>query len=157
VTVAANFALLLLVSAGLSEACERHNSASTFDIKARAGVFFGGQLQNRSEWPLMLDAARQNQGFRLDFRHALRKPAHVAWEVIRPSAQSKKHGMLHTETVTSTFDATVSADTNRFDQLIPFSETDRPGAWKLRVFVNGVLVMDKSVQVVTKPNIAGDD
>ncbi len=156
-TGAAYFALLLLVSAGLSGACERRNSASTFDITARAGVFFGGQLQNRTEWPLMLDAAHQIQGFRLDFRHVLRRPAHVAWEVIRPSAQSKKHGMLHTETVTSTFDATAPADTNRFDQLIPFSETDRPGVWKLRVFVDGVVVMDKSVQVVTKTNIAGDD
>jgi hypothetical protein len=126
-------------------------------VSAQAGIFFGGQIQNRTDWPLVLDQARQTQGFRLTFAHVLREPTHVAWNVVRPAAATGKHGSLHHEPAASSFDVTIPAGTERFDQLIPFADGDRPGEWRLQVAVNGVSVLSKSIRVVSRPVNNGDD
>ncbi len=138
-------------------ACSRHGSAPDTQVKAQVGIFFGGQIQSRSEWPLVLDRARQTQGFRLEFRQVLREPAHVTWEIVRPAAQQKRHGSLHGESNTSSFDVTVPAGANRFDQLIPFADNDRVGEWKLQVLVNGISVLSRSIRVVSRTTNTTDD
>lgn len=137
--------------------CDRENSASDLPVKAQAGIFFGGQVQNRSVWPLVLDKARQTQGFRLEFKQALKEPAQINWEIVHPPAAVKRHSSASGDPVPSTFAVTVPAGTERFDQLIPFSDNDRPGEWKLRVTVNGTNVLSKSITVVARPGVASDD
>ncbi len=137
--------------------CDRGHSPSDLPVRAQAGIFFGGQVQNRSEWALVLDGARQTQGFRLEFKQPLKEPAQVSWEIIRPATPAKRHSSSPGEPVSSTNTVTVPVGTERFDQLVPFSENDRPGAWKLRVFVNGASVLSKSITVVAKPSYASDD
>ncbi len=137
--------------------CDREISSSDLPVKAQAGIFFGGQVQNRSEWPLILDKSRQTQGFRLEFRQALKESAQINWEVVHPPVLTKRHGSASGDPMSSTFTVTVPAGTERFDQLIPFSDNDRPGEWKLRVVVNGRNVLSKSINVVAKQGSANDD
>ena len=126
--------------------CDREISSSDLPVKAQAGIFFGGQVQNRSEWPLILDKSRQTQ-----------ESAQINWEVVHPPVLTKRHGSASGDPMSSTFTVTVPAGTERFDQLIPFSDNDRPGEWKLRVVVNGRNVLSKSINVVAKQGSANDD
>ncbi len=137
--------------------CDRGNSALDLPVRAQAGIFFGGQVQNRSEWPLILDKARQTQGFRLEFKQALKEPAQISWEIVHPPVPAKRHSLSSGGPEPSTFNVTVPEGTERFDQLIPFSDSDRPGAWKLRVNVNGANVLSKSITVVAKQSSVTDD
>lgn len=137
--------------------CNRGNSSSDLPVRAQAGIFFGGQVQNRSDWPLILDKARQTQGFRLEFKQALKEPAQIDWEIVHPPIPAKRHSSSSGDPQPSAFTVTVPAGTERFDQLIPFSDIDRPGVWRLRVTVNGRNVLSKSITVVAKPNSVNDD
>jgi len=137
--------------------CDREITSSDLPVQAQAGIFFGSQVQNRSEWPLILDKARQTQGFRLEFKQALKEPAQINWEIVHPPVLAKRHGSASGDRVSSTFTVTVPAGTERFDQLIPFSDNDRPGEWKLRVVVNGKSVLSKSINVVAKQGSTNDD
>jgi hypothetical protein len=150
-------ALGVLVWFCLQLGCDRGHPPSDLPVQAEAGIFFGGQVQNRSEWPLVLDAARQTQGFRLEFRQPLKEPAQVSWEIVRPAIAVKRHSPPSGDPAPSTFTVTVPVGTERFDQLIPFSDTDRPGEWKLHVIVNGANVLSKSITVVAKATIISDD
>ena len=136
-----------------ANACGTRGATSSGSVKAQAGIFFGGQIQNRAEWPLVLDQTRQTQGFRVDFGQVLKEPAHVTWDIVRPTLRQKRHG----DPATSSFDATVPPGTDRFDQAIPFTDSDRPGEWKLHVFVNGVSALDRSITIVSKPANNLDD
>lgn len=141
----------------LSLGCNRGQTSSDLPVRAQAGIFFGGQVQNRSEWPLVLDGARQTQGFRLEFKQPLREPAQLTWEIIRPAIPAKRHSSSSANPASSSATVTVPAGTERFDQLIPFSDSDRPGEWKLRVSVNGANVLSKPITVVAKPSSISDD
>ncbi len=143
--------------ASLALACAQQGGTSSAPARAQAGIFFGGQIQHRAEWPLILDETRQTQGFRIEFARAVREPTHVRWEVVRPTARQRKHALPPTESVTSTFEATIVAGTDHFDQLIRFEDGDRPGEWRLRVLVNGVSILDRSIRVVPKSATAQED
>jgi hypothetical protein len=145
------------LTASLALACAQQSETSGAPARARAGIFFGGQIQNRAEWPLILDETRQTQGFRIDFARAVREPTHVRWEVVRPTAKQRKHALPPIESATSTFEATVAVGTDHFDQLIHFDDGDRPGEWRLRVLVNGASILDRSIRVVPKSAAIQDD
>ena len=147
--------LAILWSAGFATACNRQAPVPT--LRAQAGIFFGGQIQNRTEWPLTLDETRQTQGFRIDFGQVLQQPAHVTWDVVRPAVKPRKHTASSNESAASSFDVTVPTGTDRFDQLVRFNDGDRPGQWKLHVFVNGTSVLDRTIQVVAKSSAGPDD
>lgn len=138
---------------GLVLGCDNGDHFSR-PVIAKAGIFYGGQLQNRKEWPLILDATRQTQGFRIDFAQPLPKPARVHWEVIRSSVRQKKHS---SELGGADPDAVVAAGSQRFDQVIAFSDSDRPGDWRLKVTVDGSSVLDEVIHVIPRPVATPDD
>ena len=92
-----------------------------------------------------------------NFGQVLREPAHVTWEITRPSVQAKKHGSFRGESIVSSFEVTVPAGTDRFDQLVQFAENDRVGEWKLHVAVDGISVLNRSIRVVSKTSGTSDD
>ncbi len=143
----------LSVVAGLIFGCSKHDTSHR-DVIATAGIFYGGQLQNRAEWPLVLDATRQTQGFRIEFTQPLSKPVEVHWEIVRGVARQKKHT---TEPHTADPDVVVPAGSQRFDQVITFTDSDRPGDWRLKVTVDRAPVLDKTIHVVPRPTAAADD
>ena len=64
--------------------CEKPSEAPAVD--ARFGIFFGGQVQEREELPLVLDRNRQSHGIRLDFREPPERALRVTWEIEKPGA-----------------------------------------------------------------------
>lgn len=146
----------LISMLGALLACDKH-AATRSQITAKAGIFYGGQIQNRNDWPLVIDATRQNQGFRLEFAAPLSKPASVAWDVVRPASRKKGHSDNRDGTAAPLFSAVVPAGSERFDQIIAFTESDRPGGWKLRVTVDGTTVLERAINIVAKPPATPDD
>ncbi len=150
-------AVAFVLIAGVASACGQRSATSNPSIKAQVGIFFGGQIQNRTEWPLVLDETRQTQGFRIDFGQVLRQPAQLTWNIVRPAVKPRRHASSPNESAVSSFEVTVPAGTERLDQLVRFNDGDRPGEWKLHVAVNGISVVDHSIQVVSKAFTVQDD
>jgi len=147
--VHALLAMGLLVSVG----CTRTNETSTPQVQVHVGIFFGGQLQRRAKWPLVIDPGRQTQGFRVSLREPLAHSAQLAWEVSRPRLDQKKR------VVTTRSQAKVSlpAGTQQNDQLIALDENDRPGKWKLSVWLDERPLTDSIIEVIPSAGTAADD
>jgi hypothetical protein len=144
------FALGLLL---LDASCERGPDASGPPVRVQAGVFFGGQLQQRTKWSLVIDPARQTQGFRIRFQPALLRSAELSWELTRPRLDHKRRVVA----TKSNYTATLPAGTEHNDQLIQVDESDRPGKWKLAVSLDGKSVYEGAIDVVPHAATAGDD
>ncbi len=142
---------LALVLFGAS--CEHGTDSSAPPVRIQAGVFFGGQLQQRTKWALVIDPGRQTQGFRIRFREPLSRSADLAWELTRPRLDHKRR-VVATQ---SKYTAALPAGTQENDQLIALDESDRPGKWKLAVSLDGKSVYEGTIDVVPFVVTAGDD
>lgn len=107
--------------------------------EARLGVFYGGQIQEREEVPMVLDQSRQSQGFRLEFERPLGKPVSIRWEIEMPGAG--RGGPLH---LSKLGELTAQPGQQRIDQLFAFEPGDPLGLWNLRVHVEDELVIDRA-------------
>jgi hypothetical protein len=81
--VLAALVLAALALAGLA-ACTAPSNAPAPGIRAEFGIFYGGQVQQRDEIPLSIDAARQRQGFRLTHTPPPAEALEVRWELGKP-------------------------------------------------------------------------
>jgi len=140
---------LVSVIAGCTHSANRSHAA----VEVKAGIFFGGQLQERIKWPLVLDPTRQTQGFRVKFREPLLESAQLSWELARPRLDPKKRVVL----TKSRFEATLPSGTLQNDQLIVLDESDRPGNWKLQVALQDRNVFGATIEVVPFTPTPGDD
>lgn len=140
---------LVSVVAGCAHGTDRSQAA----VEVKAGIFFGGQLQERLKWPLVLDPTRQSQGFRVRFREPLRESTELSWELARPRLDTKKR-VVPTK---SQYKATIPAGTLQNDQLIVLDESDRPGNWKLQVALQDKRVFEATIEVVPFTPTPGDD
>ena len=123
------------------------------EVDVQTGVFFGGQLQRRSKWALILDTTRQTQGFRVLFKHALGEPSLIAWEVTRLQMDSKRR----VQQVTTQNQTTLPAGTTQNDQLIPFEQMDRPGSWRLKVRLLNRSVYAGTLEIVPSSAMPQED
>ena len=123
--------------------CAKPSDAPTLD--ARFGVFFGGQVQEREELPLVLDRTRQSHGIRLDFHDPPARPLRVTWEIEKPATAKplEDAGKLveYGETKTRTGE-------QRLEIPLSFRQNDRPGSWRVRVTVAERVVLDRPFRVV---------
>ena len=113
-------------------------------VEAKFGVFFGGQVQERKELPLVLDRTRQSHGIRLDFRDPQERPLRVTWEIEKPGGAKNADGgsiVDYGETQTRVGEA-------RLEIPLTFRATDRPGAWRVRVSVAERVVLERAFEVV---------
>ena len=122
--------------------CNKPSDAPAVD--AKFGVFFGGQLQEREELPLVLDRTRQSHGIRLDFRDPPEQPLRVTWEIEKPGATKA----LDAGKLVEYGETTTRAGEGRLEIPLSFRATDRPGAWHVRVSVAERLVVDRAFRVV---------
>ena len=130
-------ALALLVIA-----CEKPNEPPA--VQAKFGVFFGGQVQERAELPLVLDRTRQSHGIRLDFRDPPERPLRVTWEVDKPAGAKNEDGGK----VTDYGEIRTRIGEARLEIPLAFRASDRPGAWRVRVSVAERVVLDRTFEVV---------
>jgi hypothetical protein len=134
--------LALLVLGLAAFGCNKPNDPPAVD--AKFGVFFGGQVQEREELPLVLDRTRQSHGIRLDFREPPEQPLRVTWELEKPgAAKLEDAGRLVEYGETRT-----RAGEERLEIPLAFRATDRPGAWRVRVSVAERVVIDRAFRVV---------
>lgn len=118
--------------------------------RAELGVFFGGEIQERSELSLVLDRAQQAQGFRLQFSEPLREPLTVRWEIDMPGAGRRVRdtsGRRGYGRLTRVSEAEARVGLRLFEQEIRFVPEDSPGAWNVRVRVGDQLALDRAIWV----------
>ncbi|HTQ07499.1 MAG TPA: hypothetical protein VMI54_26765 [Polyangiaceae bacterium] len=133
-------ALLAVLFAG---AC--HAAPEAPAVHARFGVFFGGQIEERDEIPLVLDRARQSLGIRLEFAAAPTAPERVSWELEKPRA-TKTGASLGS--IVDYGEARTRPGEPVLDVPLAFREGDRPGAWRVRVALDGKNVLDRGFKVI---------
>ena len=139
----------LVVASG---ACRRDPEPAA--VHARFGVFFGGQVQERTEIPLVFERARQSIGVRLEFAEPPRTPERVTWELEKPHA-SKKGASLgsivdYGEARTRTGEAVL-------DVPLAFRPGDQPGTWRVRVALEGRNVLDRGFKVIPASDPPGEE
>jgi hypothetical protein len=124
-------------------------------VRARFGVFFGGEVQEREEVPLILDRARQNIGVRLEFGDPPAAPVRVSWELEKPTG-SDKSGKSQ-GSVVDYGEASTRPGEPVLDVPLAFRAGDRPGAWRIRVKLDGKSVLDRGFKVVPASTAAPED
>jgi hypothetical protein len=129
-------------SALLPFGCEKPSEAPT--VEAKFGVFFGGQVQERRELPLVLDRTRQSHGIRLDFRDPPERPLRVTWEVEKPTGAKNEDGGK----VVDYGETRTRVGEGRLEIPLAFRASDRPGAWRVRVSVAERVVLDRAFAVI---------
>jgi hypothetical protein len=142
-----------VVALALAAACGCRRAPDAPPVHARFGVFFGGQIQEREVIPLVLDRARQSIGVRLEFATPPASEARVSWELEKPRAGKGKN----LGTVVDYGEARTRPGEPVLDVLLAFRENDRPGAWHLRVALDGKNVLDRAFTVVPAADAPADD
>jgi hypothetical protein len=123
-------------------------------VHARFGVFFGGQVQERDEIPLVLDRARQSIGIRLEFAAPPASPERVSWELEKPRPGK---GAASAGTIVEYGQAHTRPDEPVLDVPLAFRDGDRPGAWRLRVALEDKNILDRAFKVVPPGDAPGGD
>lgn len=109
--------------------------------RAQFGIFFGGQVEERSEIPFEVDRARQIQGFRIDFGRPLRRAHEVKWEISMPGGGASR------SRITRVDESRVQPGQVRLDHPMPFKPGDPLGVWNIRVMVDRNIVIDRMFRV----------
>lgn len=112
-------------------------------VRARFGVFFGGDVQEREDLPLVFDRSRQTHGIRIDFDQAPSSPLRVAWEIEKPgSARDGGGGLVDYGEVKT------RPGSRTLDIPIAFRQGDKPGPWRVRVTLEEKPLLDRAFRVV---------
>lgn len=134
----------LLLCLALAAGC-RARAEESSGVVARFGVFFGGQVQERSELPLELDRARQLQGFRIDMEPPPAQAVEVRWELSLPSSRRAvdEQGRKAPARRTRSGQVSMRPGEPRLEQTLPFASDDPLGLWNIRVLVGERVVIDR--------------
>jgi hypothetical protein len=133
-------AFALLASLG-SLACAEKEAPKT--ARASFGVFFGGQVQEREEVPLILDRARQSIGVRVEFVEPPVAAQEVSWELEKPGA-----GKDGRASVVDYGAARTRPGQPVLDIPLAFRPGDRLGNWRVRVTLGRQKLLDRAFRVV---------
>jgi hypothetical protein len=143
--------MLGVVSAlGLAVACHRPVETPP-GPKAKFGVFFGGQIEERRELPFELDPSKQTQGFRVEFGAPLSREKTVEWTIVRPPMPKRRGKKPPAETEPPrgpiTGRESVRAGETRYERRLDFTPGDPLGLWNVRVVADGEVVLDRPFEV----------
>ncbi|MEO8905362.1 MAG: hypothetical protein ABI488_22865 [Polyangiaceae bacterium] len=143
--VAPLLALAGFALAGLG--CPAKSGPDTLVERAAFGVFFGGQIQDRSELPFELDPAKQRIGIRVDFRAPLTRALPVGWEISRPVSVKASKSDAGTAQVVEVGDAAARIGESRLDIPLSMRQGQVLGTWHVRLKVDAHVVIDRNVLV----------
>jgi hypothetical protein len=133
--------LALLFGASALGGCRQRDEPKP--ARASFGVFFGGEVQEREEVPLILDRGRQSIGIRVIFREPPAQALAVTWELEKPGtgkdggAGLVDYGQVRTRPGEATLDIPLA-----------FRAGDRAGPWRVRVALAGEPLLDRAFRVV---------
>lgn len=136
---------VVLLLTGLA-ACTAPESATAPGIRAEFGIFYGGQVQERDDIPLSLDATRQRQGFRLTHTPPPAEPLEVRWELGKPGQGRRapdSQGRRARPRPVQLGRAHFRAGEAVFEQALPFAPDDPLGLWNLRVLAGDQVVLER--------------
>jgi hypothetical protein len=146
--------LLVLLSTGPAAFSCARPAPQSFVKSAKLGVFYGGQVQERTDVPFELDPGKQAQGFRLEFSAPLAQDTEIEWRIDVPKADPERKrrpraaGELATPPRTSLSGKDVArAGETTLDHLLTFHPGDPLGLWNVRVVVRGKVVIDRPIEV----------
>jgi hypothetical protein len=128
-------------------ACKSDKTGDQLVERAAFGVFFGGQIQDRTELPFELDPTKQRIGIRIDFRAPLASTVPVTWEIARPLAGKAKKGDSAADHVVEVGEAAARVGEARLDVPLSLRQGQGLGTWHVRVKVDGRQVIDRDVLV----------
>lgn len=111
---------------------------TTPHARGAVGVFFGGQVQERSEI-FVAPTRRPIVGFRVEFPADARTGHELQYEIIRPGPGIRR--------VTEQGRASVPRDRTSFDQRIELGPDLTYGTWNVRVSCDGFAVIDRALLV----------
>jgi hypothetical protein len=126
--------------------CQPDAPADDSELRARFGILYGGQIQERRELPLELDRSRQVQVFRLEADPAPASPREVTWEIGMAGAgplRTDSRGHRAQRRRTRLGAALWRAGETRFEQTLAFAPGDPTGLWSIRVRVGQRVVLDQ--------------
>jgi len=115
--------------------------------RASFGVFFGGQIQDRTELPFELDPAKEQIGVRVDFRAPLTRAVPVGWEIARPASAKSKNTDAGGDQIVEVGEAAGRVGESRLDIPLSLRRGQVLGTWHVRVKVDARLVIDRDVLV----------
>jgi hypothetical protein len=130
----------------LLAACAAPSNPGAPGIHAEFGIFYGGQVQERDEIPLSLDAARQRQGFRLTHTPPPAEPLEVRWELGKPGQGRRVpdgQGRRTRPRAVQLGRAHFRAGEPLFEQTLPFASDDPLGLWNIRVLIGDRAVLER--------------
>jgi hypothetical protein len=129
----------------LAPGCERWASPPGSNLRAEFGVFYGGQVQERQEIPLVLDRKQQLQGFRLQRTPPPAEPLPVRWEISKPGTGRRLRSPrgFEAQRRVQSGQAEWRPGEPVFEQALPFSAGDPVGLWNLRVLYGDRAVLDR--------------
>ncbi len=141
-------ALAALVALALAMlGCPAKSDPDPLVERAAFGVFFGGQIQDRTELPFELDQAKQRIGVRVDFRAPLERAVPVAWEIARPASVKASKSDAGVDQVVEVGNAAGRIGESRLDIPLSLRQGQVLGTWHVRVKVDARLVIDRDVLV----------
>lgn len=138
-----------LLSACLAVAGCRSLSEEPARPKAEFGVLFGGEIQDRPTIPLELESERQELALRVTFPRPLERETLVSWELEKPTKQRTADGS--TAFAAELGERRARRGERSVDAKLHFRRGDPLGTWRIRVRVNGQVVLERSFQVVEPP------
>lgn len=125
---------------GALAAC-KPNGTSALE-RAEFGVMFGGQCQERDEFPFELDATKLALGFVLRLREPATAPLPVHWEVSKPGPRTNGLSSPLSRR-TELFDSVLPAGQRDFQKPVVFSPGDQLGTWNIRVTLGDHVAIDR--------------
>lgn len=148
--------LFAVLSLCLAACAQKTEPAPELVRSAKFGVFFGGQVEERREIAFELDAAKQTQGFRVDFGEPLAADVDVDWHIDEPEApvahakRRRRHAAAPPPAPSTRMlsnHATIHAGETRFEHLVGFEPGDPLGTWHVKVTVAGKVAIDRPFDV----------
>lgn len=141
--------LKLALTGGLfaSAACRSHRESPI--RRAEFGVFFGGQVQERTEIPFDLDANHQTLGFVIELSSPPAAPMPLHWEVSKPSPVN--HAADPMKRRVELFDAVVPPGETVVSKTVKLEPGDGLGLWNIRVTLDDHLAIDRAF-IVHEPS-----
>ena len=118
---------------------------------AEFGVFYGGQVQERDKFPLVVDQTKQTHGIRIEFAEPTTEELKISWEIDMPGTTRgvrDERGVRGKGRLVKYDEATVPRGRTRFDQVLGFEPGDPVGMWNVRVRVGDQVVIDRAFEVV---------
>jgi hypothetical protein len=141
------FLALVMLAAPLPFAgCDAPSAAAHMSSSAEFGIFYGGQVQERDEIPMVLDAARQRVGFRLTLSPPPQQALEVRWALGRPGVGRRvpdSKGRRARPRQVQLGLAHFRPGEAVFEQLTPFDPGDPLGLWNIRVQLGDQIVIDR--------------